>query len=127
MKKKKLVVLGLALGLLATAGAAQAGYSYEKYDTQVGAFNGSGYSSYQTKAKGGAYATLISSSVGGSYTVDARETGHSGPASWRRDVTDSKTYSLPSIQSAGYDAIVQFSNDLNTPVNVRVTGSWASN
>ncbi|RBP04504.1 hypothetical protein, partial [Rossellomorea aquimaris] len=89
--------------------------------------NRGGYSNYQTKAKGGAYATLISRSVGGSYTVDARETGHSGPASWRRDVTDSKTYSLPSIQSAGYDAIVQFSNDLNTPVNVRVTGSWASN
>ncbi|WP_181778277.1 hypothetical protein [Rossellomorea aquimaris] len=43
MKKKKLVVLGLTLGSLATAGAAQAGYSYEGYDTQVGAFNGSGY------------------------------------------------------------------------------------
>lgn len=127
MKKKKLAVLGLAVGLLASAGAAQAGYSYSSYDTQVGSFNGSGYTNYQTKSNGAAYATLISKTVYDKYTVDARETGHSGPASWRRDVTDNRTYSLPSIQGSGYDAIVQFSNDVTTPVNVRVTGSWASN
>jgi hypothetical protein len=126
-KNKKLAVLGLAVGLMSIGGAVEASTSYSSYDTTVGRFNGSGYSGYQTKTTSGAYGNLNSSSVGGSYTVDARMDATTGTGSWVRSVTDNDTRSLPNSVSSGNSARVEFSNDLTTPVNVQVTGSWRSN
>lgn len=127
MLKKKFVVLGLAIGLLATAGVAQAGTSYSYYSTTVGKYNGSGYTNYQTKATSGAYGHLDSRSVGGSYTVDARMQASYGTGDWVRSVTDNDFRYLPNNVPNGYSARVQFSNDWNTPVDVQVTGYWRSN
>ncbi|WP_026105185.1 hypothetical protein [Halalkalibacterium ligniniphilum] len=127
MKKNKLAVLGLAVGLLAFGGAVQAGTSYSYYNTTVGKFNGSGYTGYQTKASSGTYGHLDSRSVGGSYVVDARMQASSGTGSWVRNVTDNDFRSLPNSVPAGTSARVQFSNDLDTPVDVQVTGYWRSN
>ncbi|MGP7819743.1 hypothetical protein ACTXGU_21795 [Niallia sp. 01092] len=112
---------------MAFAGAAQASYSYSSYDTTVGKFNGSGYTSYQKKSSSGQYGSLDSRTVGGAYTVDARMTASTGTGSWVRSVGDNDFRSLPNSISAGYDTRVQFSNDLDTPVNVQVTGYWKSN
>lgn len=127
MEKKKLAVLGLSVGLLALGGAVQASTTYSSYDTTVGKFNGSGYTGYQTKTTSGAYGNLKSSSVGGSYTVDARMQASSGTGSWVRSVTDNDTRNLPNSVPSGTSARVQFSNDITTPVDVQVTGSWRSN
>ena len=59
--------------------------------------------------------------------VDARMQASSGTGSWVRNVTDNGSYSLPNAVSKGNSARVQFSNDLDTPVNVQVTGTWRSN
>lgn len=70
--KRKVGTVALAVGLLASAAGVSAGTSYGYYSTTVGSFNGSGYTSYQTKANSGQYGYLDSDSVGGSYVVDAR-------------------------------------------------------
>lgn len=125
MKKK--LGLGLAVGLMAFGGAVQAGTSYSSYDTTVASFNGSGYTGYQTKTNAGTYGNLNSSNVGGSYTVDARMQASSGTGAWARSVTDSDSRNLSNSVPKGTSARVQFSNDVTTPVNVQVTGSWRSN
>lgn len=127
LKKKTLASLGLTVGLLAIAGAAQAGTTYSGYNTTVGSFNGSGYTGYQTKASSDVSGSLKSSSVGGKYTVDARMSASAGTGSWVRSVSDSETRSLPNSINKGSSARVQFSNDVTTPVSVQVTGSWKSN
>ena len=125
--KKKLATIALAVGLLAVAGFAEAGTAYTNYNTTVGKFNGSGYTSYHTKASSGKYGNLRSTSVGGSYTVDARMQASSGTGAWVRSVNSNQVRNLPNSVSKGNRARVQFSNDLTTPVNVQVTGSWRSN
>lgn len=125
--KTKIAIAGAALGLLLAGGAVQAGTTYSSYSTTVAPFNGSGYTSYQTKSASGTYGNLRSSTVGGSYTVDARMQASSGTGSWVRSVTDSDTRNLPNSVTKGSSARVQFSNDATTPVNVQVSGSWRSN
>ncbi len=109
------------------AGFAEAGTTYTSYNTTVGKFNGSGYTGYQTKASSGTYGNLRSTSVGGKYTVDARMQASSGTGSWVRSVNSNQVRNLPNSVARGSKARVQFSNDLTTPVNVQVTGSWRSN
>lgn len=125
--KKKLVVLSLSVGLMAFGGAVQAGTSWSNYNTTVGKFNGSGYTGYQTKASSGTYGELNSSVVGGSYTVDARMQASSGTGSWVRSVTDNDYRTLPNSIPSGLSARVEFSNDITTPVDVQVSGTWRSN
>lgn len=127
MKNKKFAVLGLALGLLAVGGAAEAGTSYSGYNTTVGKFNGSGYTAYQTKTTSGAYGNLNSTTVGGSYTVDARMQSSTGTGAWVRSVGDNDSRTLPNSVSSGRSARAEFSNDATTPVDVQVSGSWRSN
>jgi len=125
--KKKIAIVGATLGLLLAGGAVQAGTTYSSYSTTVAPFNGSGYTSYQTKSTAGAYGNLRSTTVGGKYTVDARMQASSGTGGWVRSVTDSDSRNLPNSVAKGSSARVQFSNDASTPVNVQVTGTWRSN
>lgn len=127
MKKSKLAVLGLVVGLFTFAGIAEAGTSYTSYSTSVGKFNGNGYTAYQTKTTTGATGNLRSTSVGGKYTVDARMQASSGTGSWVRSVNSNETRNLSNSVSKGSSARVQFSNDLSTPVAVQVSGTWRSN
>ncbi|WP_235045433.1 hypothetical protein [Anoxybacillus ayderensis] len=53
--KKKLVLMGLSVGLVAFGGVVQAGTSWSEYNTTVPKFNGSGYTGYQTKESSGTY------------------------------------------------------------------------
>lgn len=127
--KFKSLLLGVAICSIGSS-MVYAGTSYSSYNTTVGRFNGSGYTGYQTKTTSGANGNLRSKSVGGSYVVDARMIESNGTAaSWRRNITDNKNYALDGHYShkKGDRVRVQFSNDLTTPVNVQVTGSWKSN
>ena len=130
-KMKKFKVFITILVILAVGSSmAYAGTSYKSYSTTVGKLNGNGYTAYQTKAKTGANGTLVSSSVGGKYTVDARmqdKNGIIGP--WTRDVDDNKTYTLKGHANhiKGYGIRVHFSNDLTTTVDIQVEGKWKSN
>lgn len=127
MKHRRLLagsVLGLAL--VGGMGAAHAGTAYQSFNTTVAPFNGSGYTSYQSKAVTGAAGNLSVGTVGGSYVVDARLEGPTGTGSWSRDVNDGQFRNLYNSINAGQLARVQFSNDFNTAVHVQVTGSWRS-
>ena len=110
--------------------AVSAGTTMQDYSTTVGRFNGSGYTSYQTKSSGNDKGYLYSNAVGGSYTVDARMVSASGDkAKWVRDVDDNSYYDLPkhTNMNSGKSVRVEFSNDLTTPVRVQVEGQWKSN
>jgi hypothetical protein len=109
--------------------SAWAGTSTTSYNTTVGKYNGSGYSSYQTKSISGANGWIYSEQVGGKYVVDVRMNSTAGNAPWLRNVTDGTSSSLPGVykQNAGDSIRLKFSNDVNTPVNVQVIGTWKSN
>lgn len=128
MKIKKKVLTGvLAFGLLTVGMGANAGTALIDYSTTVGAFNGSGYTDYQTKVTGKMEGYLNSQNVGGDYKVDGRMTASSGTGSWVR-IDDNLSYIIPNSISAGNSTVrMQFSNDLTTPKQVQVTGNWASN
>jgi len=125
--KRKIAIVGATLGLLLAGGAVQAGTTYSNYNLTVGSFNGSAYTGYQTKTTTGAPGNLRTSSVGGSYTLDARMQASSGTGGWVRRVTDNDTRNLPNSVAKGSLVRLQYSNDATTPVNVQVTGSWRSN
>lgn len=132
MKLNRLTKAAIVTGavLMLFGGAVSAGTSMVDYSTTVGRFNGSGYTGYQTKASGNDKGYLYSSSVGGKYTVDARMVASSGEkAKWVRDVDDKSSYILPkhNNMNSGKSVRVEFSNDITTPVNVQVEGSWKSN
>lgn len=124
---KLILVMGLVITMYGTA--AFAGTSYSGYNTIVGKFNGAGYSGYQTKSGSGADGSILSEKVGGSYVVDVRMNSSSGSGSWLRNVTDGTQGVLPgsSYLTSGILVRAQFSNDINTPVDVQVAGSWKSN
>lgn len=124
---KSITAAGLATMLFATA--AFAGTSTTGYNTTVGKFNGSGYSTYQTKATAGANGWIYSTRVGGNYKVDVRMDSPSGNGSWLRSVDDGTSASLPgsSSQITGASVRLKFSSNITTPVNVQVEGSWKSN
>lgn len=125
--KKTVVATSLTVMMVTTA--AVAGTSYSNYNTTVGRLNGNGYTGYQAKNKAGANGYIKSTNVGGNYVVDARMNSSSGNGSWVRDLDDCENRSLPgnAKMKKGCSVRTQFSNDLNTPVAVQVTGSWKSN
>lgn len=129
---KKNIFKGVTVASLATmlfAATAFAGTTSTSYNTTVGKFNGSGYSDYQTKTTGGANGWIDSTQVGGDYVVDVRMNSSAGNGSWLRNLDDGTSAALPgsSKQTAGSSIRLKFSNDLTTPVNVQVKGSWKSN
>lgn len=126
-------IAGLALVgvLVAVPLVAEAGTRYESYSTTVTKFNGNGYTETQTKVVTDKSGSLSSSSVGGKYKVDAcmalpRHATCVIGASWIR-VDDGTQASLKNWVVQGNTPRVRFSNDLRTPVNVQVSGSWKSN
>lgn len=129
MKKiiKAMLITGSALLLMGTS--AFAGSSYEQYSLVVGRFNGSAFSFYQTKATAGADGYIDSNEVGGSYKVDVRMESDDGNGEWLRNVTDGTNKAIPgtSKQKKGCSVRAEFSNDITTPVDVRVMGEWKSN
>lgn len=131
MIKKKFLrgITATSLAAVLFTATAFAGTSTTTYNTTVGKFNGSGYSGYQTKSISGANGWLYSTMVGGNYKVDVRMNSSSGNGSWLRNVTDGTSASLPgkSTQRAGSSIRLKFSNNVTTPVNVQVVGSWKSN
>lgn len=123
------VVLGCA-SLMATT--AFAGTYMEDYDVVVRKFNGSSYTGSQYKQTTAKAGNISFEFIGGGYVVDCRmedfKTDSKG--GWLQDVGQSDTvFSLPSNsdQRAGDQMSTYISNELFTPVNVRVYGKWASN
>ena len=127
--KKTMIAKTLAVGGLIAlgSGVAYAGPIWASYDTTVGKFNGSGYTSYQTKTYDSAAGGVSSRTAGGSYTVDVRMNSADGNGSWARALNDNDSRNLSNSIHKGNSTRLQFSNNLNTPVNVQVTGSWRSN
>lgn len=124
----KAVTLG-SVAVMMFSTVAWAGTSYSTYSTTVGRFNGSGYTAYQTKSIAGANGYIKSTKVGGDYVVDVRMVSPSGNGSWLRDVDDTTSAYVPgkSSQLDGCQVRLEFSNDITTPVNTQVEGSWKSN
>lgn len=126
---KAAVVTSAALLLFGSS--VYAGTSMESYSTTVGKFNGSGYTSYQTKTYTIDKGELYSNAVGGNYNVDVRMCSSANKkAKWIRDVDDNTTYEIPTNSKeikAGNNVRLEFSNDLTTPVKVQVEGKWKSN
>lgn len=133
MKQKRLIKVAVVTSavLLLFGSSVYAGTTMKDYSTTVGRFNGSGYTSYQTKTYTNEKGKLYSNSVGGNYTVDVRMCSSTGKkASWVRDVDDNTTYAIPTNKDsikAGNSVRLEFSNDLTTPVRVQVEGKWMSN
>lgn len=129
MKKKRNFALLFGLIFIFSI-SAYAGTTSRSYDTTVGKFNGSGYTGYQVKDATGTPGDLNSTFVGGSYKVDGRMVDDSGDTGdWERNIDDWSVVTLDgdNQQLSGEEIRVQFSNDLSTPVDVQVTGSWKSN
>lgn len=124
---KTIAIASMAVMMLGTT--AFAGSTFSSYSTTVGKFNGNGYSSYQTKEIDGANGAISSTSVGGGYEVDVRMNSSVGSGSWTRDLKSGTEAALPGYykQVSGTKVRAQFSNNITTPVDVQVTGSWASN
>lgn len=122
--QRAIAALGLTIVTALSATSAFAGTTYSSYSTTVGKFNGKGYTSYQTKKYSGRAGDLQSSSVGGSYKVDARMlpggVGISG-------VTDNSEYKLNNSINSGERTRVEFNNGVFTRVDVQVSGTWRSN
>lgn len=122
-----LTAAGAVLVGVAGIGVAVAGTTNVAYSTSVAPFNGSGYTAYQTQATSGASGQLHSTSVGGSYVVDARMDGPSN-SDWVRNVTDNDSRTLTGNDNGSGAAVrLQLSNDLNTPLSVQASGSWRTN
>lgn len=129
MKRVKIIIAVCTIFMLGSS-LVYAGTSSVGYSTTVGKVNGSGYTAYQTKTTTGANGSLRSDEVGGKYTVDARMQDRNGIiGAWTYGVNDNKTYTLKGHinQKKDYGIRVQFSNDLNTFVNVQVEGSFKGN
>jgi len=126
----KTAVITSAVVLL-LGSSAYAGTTMEDYGTTVGRFNGSGFTSYQTKTYTSEKGFLYSNAVGGNYTVDVRMVSSARKkAKWVRDVDDNTHYSIPTNKDTikkGNNVRLEFSNDLTTPVRVEVEGQWMSN
>lgn len=114
--------------LLMIGSSSFAGTTLKKYYTNVGRFNGSGYSEYQSKTYSGEDGVLYSNAVGGNYVVDVRMNANVGSGAWVRGVNDNRWYCLPSTgkQKEGTQVRLKFSNKITTPVTVEVVGKWAS-
>ena len=129
MKIFKTIAL-LTLILFFGGSMAYAGAEYSGYSTTVGKINGSGYTTYEVKAKSGANGNLLSYYVGGDYTVDARMQESDGTAgAWTRNIDDDNFYELDGhVNHMSGDLVrVHFSNDWTTLVSVQVEGYWRSN
>lgn len=120
----------LAAGIIFGGGAiANAGNSWQGYDTIVGRLNGSGFTSTQTKAASDRRSNVDVRTVGGSYAVDFRAQRSDGArsSSWVRNVRGGWSGGVNNTVKRGEAIRIQFSNKLSTPVDVRVTGRWRSN
>ena len=126
--KRTGLIAAMGLILTASAGAASAGTGFLGYDEIVPSRNGSAYTTTQVKAVTRLTGDLNSTSVGGSYKVDARMEAPGNPISsvWFR-VGDNQSIKLPNLFSRGTRVYVHFSNDFLTSVNVQVRGNWRSN
>lgn len=125
--KKVAAIGGCAAAMIITSlTAAQAGTTWQNYNTTVGRINGNGYTGYQRKVESGTNPQLASDLVGGNYGVDARTEHSSGSGSWCR-VYDFTDCSWTKYYSAGNDIRIRFSNDVTTVVAVQVVGTWRSN
>lgn len=110
----------------ASAGLAQATYSYQDYNTTVGKLNGNGYTGNQTKTDAYEDGEIYSENVGGSYKVDGRLENANGAAfgsTWQR-LGDKTWKQLPNLINTGWSTRVHFSNDLSTRVDVQVYGKF---
>lgn len=134
MKRKSLILsvtcIALTGALTVAASNAYAGWTYESFDLVAPKHNGDVWSTPQTKSATDHDGDLSVASVGGNYKLDARmsypnTTLDIGTFGWVR-VDDNTQHKLWNWVQSGSRVSVQFSNDLFTPVNVRVKGTWRS-
>jgi hypothetical protein len=130
MKKKRITALLFGVIAIASSINVAAGTNYVGYDETVGPYDGYAYTPYDhVKSTSGANGYIRSWTVGGTYNVDVRMVDDDGTGGdWRRDLNDGTIGSLDGNQNhlKGESMRLQFSNDWNTPVHVRVTGDWRS-
>lgn len=124
-KIKALILTGvLATGALGSSVAYAR--NIENFSTTVGRLNGSGYTENLTKVNSNQAAICHNSSIGGGYKMDVRVQRYNGTqsGSWVR-LSSGARISLPNKIGANLSTRLHFSNDITTPVNVQVSGSWS--
>lgn len=127
-QRRSWIALTVGAGLVLGGTSAWAGTTYVNYSTTVGAFNGYGYSGYQTKTTANTAANLSSSNVGANYQVSARTHSPFGTGTWTGYVVDDgTTHNLQNSVASGSNVRAQFRNRPQTPVSVQVDGKFRSN
>ncbi|MCQ4925156.1 hypothetical protein CIW83_05345 [Tissierella sp. P1] len=127
MKQKGNVSMLLIALIIMGSVSAYAGTSWSSFSTTVPRFNGSGYTSYQTKSISSEDAEVDIDYVGGDYEVDIRLVSQNRNSKWERNVVDGMFFYIPNSVQAGERCRLEISNDLSTPVKVQVEGEWRSN
>lgn len=100
-----------------------------EYDTTVGRIAGYEYYDYLTQLTTGASPSVDSAVVGVDYLVDVRfQTSNANVGSWTYNLGDNTFIYLSATNNfaSGDDVRLQFQNKATTPVNVQVSGTWAT-
>lgn len=130
--KKIVKATAIAIGCVSVlATTALAGTAKSDYDVIVKKFNGSSYTSSQYKATTGEKGFIYFEFIGGGYVVDCRmeDFTSNSKGAWIQNARQGDSDYLPSTlsQRKGDQMSTYISNELFTPVDVRVYGQWASN
>jgi hypothetical protein len=131
LNKKKIAFLSVSASLLVMGSSVFAGTSWSSQESKsLPGWNGSAYSSTQTKAAVGQAGLQMNATEG--YEIDVRTEGTSGNSngvngSWVRDVLGGNTYSLSAPQAAGDNLRLHFSSNLTTTASTNIVYKWRSN
>ncbi|WP_148499999.1 hypothetical protein [Paenibacillus ihumii] len=131
LEKKRLCILTLSVSLLVMGSSVFAGTSWSSEESKsLPGWNGSAYSSTQTKADIGQAGLQMNATEG--YEIDVRTEGTSGNSngvngSWVRDVKGGNTYNLSAPQSKGDNLRLHFSSNLTTTKSTNIVYKWRSN
>lgn len=127
LKKGKLLVLTLTSGLMLTGGLVSAGTDWSGTESKsLPGYNGSAYSSTQTKAGIGKAGLRMHATE--AYEIDVRTEGTSTSVNgaWLRDVLGGNIYELSAPQEVGSNLRLHFSSNLLSPAT-NIVYEWRSN
>ncbi|MBJ6361211.1 hypothetical protein ACFOQM_07885 [Paenibacillus sp. GCM10012307] len=128
-KGKKILFLTVLGSVMIVGSGAFAGTTWSNEESKLlPGFNGSAYSSTQTKAQIGQAGLRMNATEG--YEIDVRTegTGQNGVnGSWTRNVKGGNTYSLSAPQQVGDQLRLHFSSNLLTFTSTNIVYQWRSN
>ncbi|GGA33536.1 hypothetical protein [Paenibacillus physcomitrellae] len=131
ISRKKIFILSVTASMMIMGSTVFAGSSWSSQESKsLPGWNGSAYSSTQTKAAIGQAGLQMDATEG--YEIDVRTEGTSGTSngvngSWTRDVKGGNTYQLSAPQGVGDNLRLHFSSNLLTTKSTNIVYKWRSN